>query len=88
MLKLIIEVFVISGLLYALALALPGLRLKSFGTTLVVVVVYGVLKSSKVLSLLTPCPSLGYVWTVSTESIESPPRHPMCVIGSSSAPSA
>ena len=38
------------------------------------------------LSLLTPCPSLGYVWTVSTESVESPPRHPMCVIGSSSSP--
>ena len=64
-----------------------GVRLKSFGTTLVVVVVYGVQESSKVLSLLTPCPSLGYVWTVSTESVESPPRHPMCVIGSSSSPS-
>ena len=51
--------FVTSGLLYALATALPGVRLKSFGTTLVVVVVYGVLESSKVLSLLTPCPSLG-----------------------------
>ena len=51
--------FVTSGLLYALAIALPSVRLKSFGTTLVVVVVYGVLKSSKVLSLLTPCPSLG-----------------------------
>ena len=32
MLKLIIEVFVISGLLYALVTALPGLRLKSFNT--------------------------------------------------------
>ena len=59
MLRLIIEVFVTSGLLYALATALPGVRLKSFGTTLVVVVVYGVQESSKVLSLLTPCPSLG-----------------------------
>jgi len=160
MLRLIIEVFVTSGLLYALATALPGVRLKSFGTALVVVLVYGVLnyflfwlvaliafipmllsfglfglvinafllwltdkliddfeiashasalrdladggrshvagdplratvrqESSKVLSLLTPCPSLGYVWTVSTESVESPPRHPMCVIGSSSSPS-
>ena len=32
-----------SGLLYALATALPGVRLKSFGTALVVVLVYGVL---------------------------------------------
>ena len=87
MLRLIIEVFVTS-VLYALATALPGVRLKSFGTTLVVVVVYGVQESSKVLSLLTPCPSLGYVWRVSTERVESPPRHPICVIGSSSAPSA
>ena len=43
MLRLIIEVFVTSGLLYALATALPGVRLKSFGTALVVVLVYGVL---------------------------------------------
>ena len=88
MLRLIIDVLATAGLLLVLASALPGVRLKSFGTTLVVVVVYGVLESSKVLSLLTPCPSLGYVWTVSTESVESPPRHPMCVIGSSSSPSA
>ena len=43
MLRLIIEVFVTSGLLYALATALPGVRLKSFGTALVAVLVYGVL---------------------------------------------
>jgi putative membrane protein len=43
MLRLIIEVLVTSGLLYALATALPGVRLKSFGTALTVVLVYGVL---------------------------------------------
>ena len=43
MLRLIIEVFVTSGLLYALATALPGVRLKSFGTALVAVLVYGLL---------------------------------------------
>ena len=34
---------VTSGLLYALATALPGVRLKSFGTALTVVLVYGLL---------------------------------------------
>ena len=43
MLRLVIEVFVTSGLLYALATAFPGVRLKSFGTALAVVLVYGVL---------------------------------------------
>ena len=43
MLRLLIEVFVTSGLLYALATAFPGVRLKSFGTALAVVLVYGVL---------------------------------------------
>jgi len=43
MLRLIIEVLVTSGLLYALATALPGVRLKSFGTALTVVLVYGLL---------------------------------------------
>ena len=43
MLRLILDVFVTSGLLYALATALPGVRLKSFGTALVVVLVYGLL---------------------------------------------
>ena len=43
MLRLIIEILVTSGLLYALATALPAVRLKSFGTALAVVLVYGVL---------------------------------------------
>ena len=43
MLSLLIEVFVTSGLLYALATAFPGVRLKSFGTALAVVLVSGVL---------------------------------------------
>jgi putative membrane protein len=43
MLRLIIDVLVTSGLLYALATALPGVRLKSFGTALIVVLVYGLL---------------------------------------------
>ena len=43
MLGLIIDVLVTSGLLYALATALPGVRLKSFGTALIVVLVYGLL---------------------------------------------
>ena len=34
MLTLIIDVLVTSGLLYALATALPGVRLKSFGAAL------------------------------------------------------
>ena len=43
MLNLIINVLVTSGLLYALALALPGVRVKSFGTAVTVAVVYGLL---------------------------------------------
>ena len=43
MLTLIIDVLVTSGLLYALATALPGVRLKSFSTALTVVLVYGLL---------------------------------------------
>ena len=43
MLRLIIEVLLTSGLLYALATVLPGVRLKSLGTTLTVVLVYGLL---------------------------------------------
>lgn len=43
MLRLIIDVFVTSGLLYALATVLPGVRLKSFGAALTVVLVYGLL---------------------------------------------
>ena len=41
--KLIIDVLVTSGLLYGLALALPGVKLKSFGTALTVALVYGLL---------------------------------------------
>ena len=40
---LIINVLVMSGLLYGLALALPGVRVKSFGTAVVVSLVYGFL---------------------------------------------
>ena len=43
MMTLIIDVLVTSGLLYFLATALPGVRLKSFGTALTVVLVYGLL---------------------------------------------
>ena len=43
MLRLIIEVLVTSGLLYALASALPGVRLKSYGTAVTVALVYGLL---------------------------------------------
>ena len=43
MLRLIIDVLATAGLLLVLASALPGVRLKSFGTALVVVLVYGVL---------------------------------------------
>ena len=43
MLNLIINVLVTSGMLYALALALPGVRVKSFGTAVTVAVVYGLL---------------------------------------------
>ena len=43
MLRLIIDVLVTSGLLYALALALPGVRLKSYGTAVTVALVYGLL---------------------------------------------
>ena len=41
--RLIIDVLVTSGLLYGLALALPGVKLKSFGTALTVALVYGLL---------------------------------------------
>ena len=43
MLRLILEVLLTSGLLYALATVLPGVRLKSLGTALTVVLVYGLL---------------------------------------------
>ena len=43
MLRLIIDVLVTAGILYALASALPGVRLKSYGTAVVVALVYGLL---------------------------------------------
>ena len=43
MLRLIIDVLVTGGLLYALAAALPGVRLKSYGTAVIVALVYGLL---------------------------------------------
>ena len=43
MVRLIIDVLVTAGLLYALASALPGVRLKSYGTAVIVALVYGLL---------------------------------------------
>ena len=43
MLRLIIDVLVTAGLLLVLASALPGVRLKSYGTAVVVALVYGLL---------------------------------------------
>jgi len=43
MVRLIIDVAVTAGLLYALASALPGVRLKSYGTAVIVALVYGLL---------------------------------------------
>ena len=43
MVGLIINVLVMSGLLYGLAMALPGVRVKSFGPALTVSLVYGLL---------------------------------------------
>ena len=43
MLRLIIDVLVTAGLLYALTSALPGVRLKSYGTAVTVALVYGLL---------------------------------------------
>ena len=43
MLRLIIDVLATAGLLLVLASALPGVRLKSYGTAVVVALVYGLL---------------------------------------------
>jgi putative membrane protein len=43
MVGLIINVIVMAGLLYGLALVLPGVRIKSFGTAVIVALVYGLL---------------------------------------------
>lgn len=43
MVGLIINVLVMAGLLYGLASVLPGVRIKSFGTAVVVALVYGLM---------------------------------------------
>ena len=43
MTRLIIDVLVTAGLLLGLASALPGVRLKSYGTAVIVALVYGLL---------------------------------------------
>ena len=43
MFRLIIDVVLFAGLLYVLASVLPGVRMKSFGTAVVVALVYGFL---------------------------------------------
>jgi putative membrane protein len=43
MLRAIIDVLVTAGLLFALASAMPGVRLKSYGTAVMVALVYGLL---------------------------------------------
>ena len=43
MLRLIIDVLLNAGLLYAIASVLPGVRLRSFSTAVIVAVVYGLL---------------------------------------------
>ena len=43
MLRPVIDVLLTAGLLYALASALPGVRLKSYGTAVIVALVYGLL---------------------------------------------
>ena len=43
MLRAIIDVLVTAGLLFALASAMPGVRLKSYGTAVIVALVYGLL---------------------------------------------
>lgn len=43
MLRVAIDVLLNAGLLYAIALALPGVRLRSFGTAVIVALVFGLL---------------------------------------------
>jgi len=43
MVRLIINILVMAGLLYGLASVLPGVRIKSFGTAVVVSLLYGLL---------------------------------------------
>lgn len=60
MLRLIINVLLNAGLLYLLASVLPGVRLKSFGTAVVVALVYGFLSYFLfwVIALITFIPML------------------------------
>ena len=43
MLRIIIDIGLTAGLVYVLASVLPGIRMKSFGTAVMVALVYGVL---------------------------------------------
>ena len=43
MFRIIIDILLTSGLVYVLATLLPGVRMKSFGTAVIVALVYGVL---------------------------------------------
>jgi len=43
MLRIIIDIGLTAGLVYVLAAMLPGVRMKSFGTAVIVALVYGVL---------------------------------------------
>ena len=60
MLRIIIDVLLTAGLVYVLASVLPGVRMKSFGTAVVVALVYGVLNYLLfgVLALITFIPML------------------------------
>ena len=60
MLRLIINVLLSAGLLYAIASLLPGVRMRSFGTAVIVAVVYGVLSYLLfwVIALITFIPML------------------------------
>ena len=60
MLRLIINVLLSAGLLYAIASLLPGVRMRSFGTAVIVAIVYGVLSYLLfwVIALITFIPML------------------------------
>ena len=60
MLRLIIDVLLNAGLLYAIASVLPGVRLRSFSTAVIVAVVYGLLNHFLfgVIALITFIPML------------------------------
>ena len=60
MTRIIIDVLLTSGLVYLLASVLPGVRMRAFGTAVVVALVYGVLNYLLfwVLALITFIPML------------------------------